>query len=85
MYPYVIEFLGTALVLSAVAFSGKPIMVIAAYALALALSDNTLGYFNPAITLLNHISGKIGQSKVLFYIFAQLSAAFLVFGLSRVL
>ena len=81
-----VEFLGTGLLLSAVAFSGDGLMVVAALAAAIALGGKVSGgHFNPAVTLLQHLSGKVGQAKALSYVGAQLAAAVAVFGLSKVL
>lgn len=81
-----VEFFGTALLLSAVAFTGDGLMVVAALAAAIALGGKVSGgYFNPAITLLQYASGKIGQQRALMYVGAQIVAAVAVFGVSKVL
>lgn len=80
-----VEFFGTALLLAAVAFTGDGLMVVAALATAIFLGGKVSGgHFNPAITLLQYASGKIGQQRALMYIGAQVAAAATVFGLSKV-
>lgn len=81
-----VEFFGTALLLSAVAFTGDGLMVVAALAAAIALGGKVSGgHFNPAVTLLQYASGKVSQYRALTYVGAQVAAAVAVFGLSRVL
>lgn len=86
MESVLVEFFGTGLLTAAVAFTGNGLLVVAALAFAIAIGGKaSSGYFNPAVTLLQYLSGKIGQTKALYYVGAQLAAASLVFGLSRVL
>ena len=84
--PVLVEFFGTGLLTAAVAFTGNGLLIVAALAVAIALGGKVSGgHFNPAVTLLQYLSGKVGQMKALYYVGAQLAAASLVFGLSRVL
>lgn len=77
--PAFVEFLGTTLLLSAVAFTGSPLMIVAALSIAIALGGKVSGgHFNPAITAMMLVDGKIGQTKALLYMAAQLMAAVLV-------
>lgn len=81
-----VEFFGTALLLSAVAFTGDGLMVVAALAAAIFLGGKVSGgHFNPAVTLLQYASGKVSQQRALSYIGAQIAAAVAVFGVSKVL
>ena len=74
--PTLVEFLGTSLLIGSVSFTGVPVLIIAALALAIGLGGKISGgHFNPAITAWALTSGKISQSKALAYILAQLSAA----------
>ena len=74
--PAVVEFLGTALLIGAVSFTGVPVLIIAALAIAVGLGGKISGgHFNPAVTAWALLSGKIGQAKALTYIVAQLAAA----------
>lgn len=74
--PTVVEFLGTSLLIGAVSFTGVPVLIIAALAIAIGLGGKISGgHFNPAVTAWALLSGKIGQAKALTYILAQLAAA----------
>jgi aquaporin Z len=74
--PAVVEYLGTALLIGAVSFTGAPLVIISALAIAIYLGGKISGgHFNPAITAWALLSGKIGQAKALTYLIAQLGAA----------
>lgn len=74
--PAVVEYLGTALLVGAVSFTGAPLLIISALAIAIYLGGKISGgHFNPAVTAWALLSGKIGQAKALTYILAQLGAA----------
>lgn len=77
--PVFVEFLGTSLLIGAVAFTGTPVLIVAALAIAIGLGGKISGgHFNPAITAWALASGKIGKSKALTYIIAQVSAALFI-------
>jgi aquaporin Z len=79
-----VEFFGTGLLTAAVAFTGDGLLIVAALAAAIAFGGKTSGgHFNPAVTVLQYLSGKVGQTKALYYVAAQVAAAVLVFLLSR--
>jgi aquaporin Z len=83
--PQVIEFLGTTLLLSAIAFTSSPALIIAAFAIAVGLGGKISGgHFNPAVTSWALLSGKISQNKAIGYILAQLTAALFVYFLNGV-
>ena len=74
--PAVVEYLGTSLLIGAVSFTGAPLLIISALAIAIYLGGKISGgHFNPAITAWALLSGKIGQAKALTYLLAQLGAA----------
>jgi aquaporin Z len=74
--PALVEFLGTSLLIGAVSFTGVPVLIIAALAVAIGFGGKISGgHFNPAITLWALLNGKIGKEKALFYILAQSAAA----------
>lgn len=74
--PAFVEFLGTSLLIGAVSFTGTPLLIVAALAVAIALGGKISGgHFNPAVTAWALMSGKIGKSKALTYIIAQIAAA----------
>lgn len=74
--PAVVEYLGTSLLIGAVSFTGAPLLIVSALAIAIYLGGKISGgHFNPAVTAWALLSGKIGQAKALTYILAQLGAA----------
>jgi aquaporin Z len=74
--PAFVEYLGTCLLIGAVAFTSSPLFVVAALALAIGLGGKISGgHFNPAITAWALLNGKIGKEKALIYVVAQLAAA----------
>jgi aquaporin Z len=74
--PAVVEFLGTSLLIGAVSFTGVPVLIIAALAIAIGLGGKISGgHFNPAVTAWALLSGKIGRSKALTYMISQFGAA----------
>lgn len=85
MTPAVVEFLGTGLLVGAVAFGG-PLMIVAALAIAIALGGRISGgHFNPAVTLFAWASGKMSNSRAIAYVLAQSAAAGAIALLHRVL
>ena len=77
--PAFVEFLGTSLLVGTFAFTGTPLLIVASLAIAIALGGKISGgHFNPAVTAWALASGKIGKSKALSYMIAQLGAALMV-------
>jgi len=71
-----VEFLGTSLLVGTVAFTGVPVLIVAALAVAIALGGKVSGgHFNPAVTAWALASGKLSKAKAVSYIFAQVAAA----------
>jgi len=80
-----VEFLGTALVVGAAAFGQSPLLVVAAYAIAIAFGGKVSGgHFNPAITAWSLAKGTIGTQRAMTYLLAQLGAAVFVFMISSI-
>ena len=74
--PAFVEYLGTCLLIGAVAFTSSPIFVVAALAIAIGLGGKISGgHFNPAITAWALASGKLSKAKALSYVVAQVGAA----------
>jgi aquaporin Z len=74
--PVVVEYLGTSLLIGAVSFTGVPVLIIAALAVAIGLGGKISGgHFNPAVTAWALLSGKISKAKALTYVLAQVGAA----------
>jgi len=83
--PALVEFLGTALLIATISFTGTPVLIVAALAVAIAFGGKVSGgHFNPAVTAWALASGKIGKSKALEYIIAQIGAALSIWFLSSV-
>lgn len=83
--PAVVEFLGTALIIGAVAFLQSPVMVVAATAIAIGLGGKISGgHFNPALTAWALLAGKISQEKAITYMFSQFAAGLLIFFVSTI-
>lgn len=74
--PAVVEYLGTSLLIGAVSFTGAPLLIISALAIAIYLGGKISGgHFNPAVTAWALLSGKVSQAKAMTYFIAQLGAA----------
>jgi glycerol uptake facilitator-like aquaporin len=74
--PAFVEYLGTCLLIGAIAFTSSPLFVVAAFGLASGLGGKISGgHFNPAVTAWALLNGKIGKEKALTYVVAQLAAA----------
>jgi glycerol uptake facilitator-like aquaporin len=74
--PALVEFLGTALLIGTISFTGVPVLIVAALAIAIGFGGKVSGgHFNPAVTAWALASGKIGKAKALEYIIAQIGAA----------
>lgn len=79
--PALVEFLGTSVLIGAVSFTGVPVLIVAALAIAIGLGGKISGgHFNPAVTMWALASGKIGKGKAVVYILAQLCAAVFIWG-----
>jgi aquaporin Z len=77
--PAFVEYLGTCLLIGAVAFTSSPLFVVAALAAAVGLGGKVSGgHFNPAVTAWALASGKINNSKALMYWVAQFGAGLTV-------
>jgi glycerol uptake facilitator-like aquaporin len=74
-----VEFLGTALLVSGGAFGGG-LMAVAALAIAIALGGRVSGgHFNPAVTFFRYMSGELSQTKAMYYVTSQYCASILVY------
>jgi aquaporin Z len=82
MYTHgLVEYLGTSLLIGAVAFTTNPLFVVAALAIAIGLGGKISGgHFNPAITAWAFLSGKVSQSRAVEHLVAQLAAALTIWG-----
>lgn len=79
MTPFVVEFLGTLLLVSGGVFGG-PLLAVAALAIAIAFGGKVSGgHFNPAVTFFHYMKGDLSQTKTLWYLAAQYCAGLLVY------
>lgn len=86
MNPVLAEYLGTTAFLSSVAFVGTPVVIAGTLLVVILLIGKISGgHVNPAITLWSFLSGKVGQTKALSYVGAQLAGAVTVYLLKRAL
>jgi aquaporin Z len=84
--PVFVEFLGTSLLVGTVAFTGVPVLIVAALAVAIALGGKISGgHFNPAVTMWALASGKLSKAKAVGYILAQILAGVFVWVMGSML
>ena len=76
MYKYLAEFVGTLFFVYVILATGNPLAIGAAYALTILLvSKYSLGYLNPAITIMMASAEKISTGEIFPYILAQVFGA----------
>jgi aquaporin Z len=84
MYPYVVEYLGTLLLVTVIAFIGNPYAIGAALTVAILLGGAVSGgHFNPAVSVWAWMSGKLPSSSLGLYIAAQLAGGATVWMLGK--
>lgn len=72
---YVVEFLGTAFSVGALALTGNPMLFVAALAAAIAIGGKISGgHYNPVISLWSWLSSKLSTADFSMYVLSQLSA-----------
>ena len=80
------EFAGTSLLIGTIAFCGKTLWIVAAFAAAIYLTGPISGgHLNPAVTLWAYLSNTITHTKAVHNVIGQLAAAVFVFGLHKYL
>jgi glycerol uptake facilitator-like aquaporin len=75
--PYLAEYLGTFFfILSIFASGGNPLVIGGALAIVIYLiAGHSGGHVNPAVSAVMHLNGSISQSKLVYYIIAQVLGA----------
>lgn len=74
------EFLGTALLIGSISMTSNTLIIIATFIVAVFFTGPISGgHLNPAVTLWAFMSGKIGYSRAVEHIVAQLLAALSVY------
>jgi aquaporin Z len=80
MREYVVEYLGTVFFLYVIIVTGNPLAIAAALAMAIYLGGPISGgHYNPAVTVMMVMAGKLQASKIAPYLIAQLLAAVTVY------
>jgi glycerol uptake facilitator-like aquaporin len=80
MREYVVEYLGTVFFLYVIIVTGNPLAAGAALVMCIYLGGPLSGgYYNPAVTVLMVLAGKLPPSKVAPYLIAQILGACTVF------
>jgi aquaporin Z len=73
MYHYLVEFIGSLLLLFVVLYTQNPLAIGAAYALIiLSTVGISGGYINPAITIVMAAAGKLSTAEIMPYCLAQI-------------
>ena len=71
---YIAEFLGTAIFLMAIKKSGEALPIAAALFVVINMFGSLSGgHFNPAVTVMKVVDGKLAQADMVPYILAQVA------------
>ena len=71
--PALVEFLGTSLLVGTVSFTGVPVLIVAALAVAIGFGGKVSGgHFNPAVSIVMASAGKISTTELIPYCLAQI-------------
>jgi glycerol uptake facilitator-like aquaporin len=74
------EFFGTALLIGAIAMTSNTLIIFAVFAIAVLITGPISGgHLNPAVTLWALMSGKIGTTRAIHHVIAQLLAVVAVY------
>lgn len=73
MQKYLVEFIGTFFFLSVILFTGHPLAIGAALALAIYVGGKISGgNFNPAVTIMMAVANKMPRANAIPYIISQI-------------
>jgi len=85
MQKYLVEFIGTFFFLSVIIFTGHPIAIGVALALAIYLGGKISGgNFNPAVTLMLVLGKKMPMENALPYMLAQIAGGLVALQLYKI-
>ena len=85
MNKYLVEFLGTLLLMFVIFATGNAVAIGIALAIAVMLAGKfSPGAFNPAFTIALMYAGKVSQQELVPYIVAQIAGALVAFQLFRI-
>jgi glycerol uptake facilitator-like aquaporin len=74
------EFFGTALLIGTIAMTSNMLIIFVIFAIAVFITGPISGgHLNPAVTLWAFLSGKIGGTRAIHHVIAQLLAAVSVY------
>ena len=80
----VVEFLGTLFFLYVILATGSPIAIGAALAIAILVGGSISGgNFNPAVSIMMHMNGKLSMAELLPYIVAQVAGGLVALQLHK--
>tara|TARA_X000000950_G_C13580115_1_gene523126 strand:+ start:75 stop:347 length:273 start_codon:yes stop_codon:yes gene_type:complete len=80
----VVEFLGTLFFLYVILATGSPIAIGAALAIAILVGGSISGgNFNPAVSIMMHMNGKLPMAELLPYIVAQVAGGLVALQLHK--
>lgn len=81
---YLVEFLGTVFFLYVIVATGNAIAIGAALAIAIMLGGHISGgHFNPAVTVMMSVAGKIPMADAVPYILAQVAGGLVALELHK--
>lgn len=86
MKKIIVEFLGSFFFLFVILFTGNALAIGAALALAIYLGGKISGgNYNPAVSVMMVMAGKLSKNQLLPYIVAQISGGIAALALSKVI
>ena len=84
MNAYLVEFVGTLFFVFVIISTYNPLAIGAAIAIAIYYgSDISGGHFNPAVSIVMTLNGKLSKNHLLPYILAQITGAVCAFELLK--
>ena len=84
MHAYLVEFVGTLFFIFVIISTYNPLAIGAALAIAIYSGSNISGgHFNPAVSIVMTLNGKLSKAKLLPYILAQIMGGVCAFELLK--
>lgn len=83
---YLVEFVGTLFFIFIIITTGNPLAIAASLYIVILIGGNVSGgHFNPAVSVIMTILGKLQRKDLGFYIFAQLLGGVFAWHLSKLI
>lgn len=83
---YLVEFVGTLFFIFIIITTGNPLAIAASLYIVILIGGNVSGgHFNPAVSVIMTILGKLQKKDLGFYIFAQLLGGVFAWHLSKLI